>query len=152
MQTTLWYTPETQRSSWNTQKHTKKKAGQFCNKVLCTAETKINLYQNDGKSGRGKKKEATHDPVHHPISQTWWFCGLGHVWLPNWHIGIYRRCHCWRKHQDKSRAIEELCVGSDSSKIITKAKTLIIVRKDQLKWCEDRKPYRLVCSLWHWKS
>ena len=40
----------------------KKKAIEFWSKVLWTDETKISLYQNDGKRKAWKEKDVAHDP------------------------------------------------------------------------------------------
>ena len=43
---------------------TSKKPVQFWNNVLWTDETKINLYQNDGKRRVWRREETAHDPKH----------------------------------------------------------------------------------------
>lgn len=45
------------------EKHLKKPA-QFCNSILWTDETKINLYQNDGKKKVWRRIGTAHDPKH----------------------------------------------------------------------------------------
>ncbi|XP_069798460.1 transposable element Tc1 transposase [Narcine bancroftii] len=41
-----------------------KESAEFWNKVLCTDETKINLYQSDGKSKAWRRKGTAQDPKH----------------------------------------------------------------------------------------
>ncbi len=41
-----------------------KKPSQFWNNILWTDETKINLYQSDGKRRVWRRKETAHDPKH----------------------------------------------------------------------------------------
>uniref|UniRef100_A0A8C5MUE3 Transposase Tc1-like domain-containing protein n=1 Tax=Leptobrachium leishanense TaxID=445787 RepID=A0A8C5MUE3_9ANUR len=61
------------------------KPSQFWNKILWTDETKINLYQSDGKRRVWRRKGTAHDPKHTTSSVK--HCGgrvvswHGHVWL-----------------------------------------------------------------------
>ncbi len=61
-----------------------KKPSQFWNNILWTDETKINLYQSDGKRRVWRRKGTAHDPKHTPhqwsmvVVVSW----RGHVWLP----------------------------------------------------------------------
>lgn len=46
---------------------------QFWTNILWTDETKINLYQSDGKRKVWRRKGTAHDPTYHLISEAWWW-------------------------------------------------------------------------------
>ena len=63
-----WHHSRTERPELDfAGKHLKNPA-QFWKKILWTDETKINLYQNDGKRGVSRRKGTAHEPKspHHP--------------------------------------------------------------------------------------
>ena len=68
-----------------------KKPLQFWNNILWTDETKINLYQNDGKRRVWRWKGTAHDPKHTTSSVKHGGGSFmrGHVWLPMELVPLY---------------------------------------------------------------
>ncbi len=97
-----------------------KKPSQFWNNILWTDETKINLYQSDGKRRVWRRKGTAHDPKHTTSSVKHgggsvmaWACmaasGTGFSCIYWW-------CDCWQKQQDEFWSVSGNIICSYSAK------------------------------------
>ncbi len=99
-----------------------KKPSQFWNNILWTDETKINLYQSDGKRRVWWRKGTAHDPKHTTSSvkhgggsvMAWYMYGC--QW--NWFSCIYWWCDCWQKQQDEFWSVSGNIICSYSAKCL----------------------------------
>ncbi len=97
-----------------------KKPSQFWNNILWTDETKINLYQSDGKRRVWRRKGTAHDPKHttssvkHGGGSVMAVGMYGCQW--NWFSCIYWWCDCWQKQQDEFWSVLGNIICSYSAK------------------------------------
>ncbi len=93
-----------------------KKPSQFWNNILWTDETKINLYQSDGKRRVWRRKGTAHDPKH-TTSSVKHGGGVGMYGCQwNWFSCIYWWCDCWQKQQDEFWSVSGNIICSYSAK------------------------------------
>ncbi len=94
-----------------------KKPSQFWNNILWTDETKINLYQSDGKRRVWRRKGTAHDPKHTTSSVKHGGGSVGMYGCQwNWFSCIYWWCDCWQKQQDEFWSVSGNIICSYSAK------------------------------------